>query len=109
MGQIIERCRDSVISPYYLHHSRHIGQAKPGAPIREHTLAQFFAEARDLSGITWPDDKTPPSLHELRSLSARLYSDQGINAQVLLGHKSADMTAIYRDTRGAEWTEVKLA
>lgn len=63
----------------------------------------------DLTGITWAEGKTPPSFHEIRSLAARLYNDQGIDAQALLGHKSADMTAVYRDTRGAEWTEVKLA
>ena len=40
-------------------------------------------------------------------VSARLYTDQGINAQALLGHKTADMTAVYRDTRGAEWVEVE--
>lgn len=107
--QVIERCRDSVISPYFLHHIRHVGRAKPGDAIRTPTLSAFFAEARDLAGIQWPEEKTPPSFHELRSLSARLYSEQGINAQALLGHKSADMTAIYRDTRGAEWVEVKTA
>lgn len=109
VGDVIERCRDSVISPRFLHHSRHVGRAKPGDAIRGHTLSGFFAEARDLSGLCWPEGKTPPSFHELRSLSARLYTEQGINAQALLGHKSADMTAIYRDTRGAEWIEVKTA
>lgn len=97
------------ISPCFMHHIRHVGRAKPGDPIRGHTLSALFAEARDLTGIQWPQEKTPPSFHELRSLSARLYADQGINAQALLGHKSADMTAIYRDTRGAEWIEVKTA
>lgn len=109
VGQVIERCRDSVISPCFLHHIRHAGRAKPGDAIRIPTLSAFFAEARDLAGIQWPEEKTPPSFHELRSLSARLYTEQGINAQALLGHKSADMTAIYRDTRGAEWVEVKTA
>jgi integrase len=28
-------------------------------------------------------------------------------AQALLGHKDARMTAVYRDSRGAEWKEVK--
>lgn len=42
-------------------------------------------------------------------ISPRLYNEQGIDAPVLLRHKSADMTAVYRDTRRAEWTEVKLA
>lgn len=109
VGQVIERCRDNVISPYFIHHIRHVGRATPGDAIRAHTLSAFFADARDLAGIKWPREKTPPSFHELRSLSARLYIEQGINAQALLGHKSADMTAIYRDTRGAEWLEVKTA
>nr|WP_275667822.1 hypothetical protein [Paramagnetospirillum kuznetsovii] len=39
-------------------------------------------------------------------MSARLYAEQGIDAQVLLGHKSPDMTALYRDVRGAEWISV---
>lgn len=109
VGQVIERCRDSVISPCFLHHIRHVGRAKPGDAIRGHTLSAFFADARDLTGIQWPEGKTPPSFHELRSLSARLYAEQGIDAQAILGHKSADMTAVYRDTRGAEWIEVKTA
>lgn len=107
VADVIERCRDLVISPHFLHHSRHVGRAKPGDAIRGPTLSAFFAQARDLSGLRWEEGKTPPSLHELRSLSARLYAEQGVDAQALLGHKSADMTAIYRDTRGAEWIEVK--
>ncbi|ARJ67816.1 hypothetical protein WV31_20265 [Magnetospirillum sp. ME-1] len=54
-----------------------------------------------------PAGKTPPTFHEIRSLAARLYTEQGINAQALLGHKSADMTSIYRDVRGSEWIEVQ--
>ena len=38
--------------------------------------------------------------------SLRLYHEQGINAQALAGHKSADMTAVYRDVRGDEWVKV---
>jgi enterobacteria phage integrase len=109
VGDVIERCRDQIISPTFLHHLRHVGKAKPGAPIRQPTISAFFAEARDQSGVTWGDEKTPPSFHEIRSLSARLYAAQGVDAQALLGHKSADMTAVYRDTRGAEWIEVKSA
>jgi integrase len=60
--------------------------------------------------ITWEDGRTAPTFHELRSLAARLYTEQhGPEfAQAILGHKSANMTAMYRDTRGAEWTEIKL-
>ncbi len=39
---------------------------------------------------------------------ARLYAEQGIDAQALLGHKSPDMTALYRDVRGSEWIEIRL-
>lgn len=73
------------------------------------SITGAFAEARDRTGITWPEGKTPPTFHEIRSLSARLYDEQGIDAQALLGHKSPDMTAVYRDVRGAEWIEVKTA
>jgi len=88
-----------------LHHSRNCGRAKSGDKIRDMTLAQAFAEARDAAGVT-VEGKTPPTFHELRSLSLRLYHDQGINAQALAGHKSADMTAVYRDVRGDEWVRV---
>jgi len=52
-----------------------------------------------------------PTFHEIRSLAARLYADQyGAEfAQALLGHKSAEMTALYRDSRGKEWMEVRVS
>lgn len=109
VGEVITRCRDTVISKHLLHHTTHAGRAKPGDPIRRQSITGVFAEARDLAGITWPENKTPPTFHEIRSLAARLYADQGTDAQALLGHKSADMTAVYRDVRGAEWIEVKTA
>jgi integrase len=69
-------------------------------------MARGFAKARELSGITW--EKEPPSFHELRSLSARLYTEEkGTEfAQRLLGHKSLVMTAKYQDNRGSEWVKV---
>lgn len=54
-----------------------------------------------------PQTGTPPTFHDLRSLALRLYHDQGVNAQALAGHKSADMTSVYRDVRGDEWVKVK--
>ena len=41
-------------------------------------------------------------------MAARLYAEQGIDAQALLGHKSPDMTALYRDVRGSEWIEIRF-
>lgn len=52
-----------------------------------------------------------PSLHEVRSLSARLYKAQGIDTQTLLGHRHAEMTAVYEDDRGMsanEWKRVAI-
>lgn len=109
VGEIVARCRGNIISKHLIHHSTHAGRAKPGAPVRLQSITGAFADARDMAGITWPADKTPPTFHEIRSLAARLYADQGTDAQALLGHKSADMTAVYRDARGDDWIEVKTA
>ena len=52
-----------------------------------------FAECiRSVCGETAYQAAEWPSLHEVRSLSARLYSEQGIDVQTLLGHKHAEMT-----------------
>lgn len=109
LGEIVARCRDNIISKHLIHHNAHTGRAKPGDPIRLQSITGAFADARDKAGITWPTDKTPPTFHEIRSLAARLYADQGTDAQALLGHKSPDMTAVYRDARGDDWIEVKTA
>ncbi len=50
-------------------------------------LSDYFAKARDLAGIIPPAGKTPPTFHEQRSLSERLYRAQGIDTKTLLGHK----------------------
>lgn len=53
-----------------------------------------------------------PSLHEVRSLSARTYIAEGMapaTVQTLLGHKDAEMTALYLNDRGltaGEWKQV---
>lgn len=112
---ILRRCRDNVVSKYVLHYSKRMGKAAPGSKIALSTLSEQFAIVRDaviLDGkITVPEGKTPPSLHEVRSLAARLYTEQYSKefAQALLGHKSSSMTDLYRDVRGREWTEIKLA
>ena len=50
----------------------------------------------------------PPSLHECRSLAARLYDAQGVrDVQTLLGHSHASMTELYKDDRGLDRREGK--
>lgn len=107
VSDIIQRCRDNVISRHLIHHNEHQGRAKPGDKVRATSLSCDFAKARELAKIKWPAGKSPASFHEIRSLAARLYAEQGVDVQALLGHKSPDMTAIYRDVRGAEWISVQ--
>lgn len=105
LGSAIAACRDNVVSRYVIHHIRHQGQAKPGNKFRDKTIEQMFRDARDAAGIT---GENPPTFHEIRSLSARLFKEQGIDVRVLLGHKTEEMVALYQDNRGAEWLTVKL-
>lgn len=102
--QVIEHCRCS---------------AKPGATllrkagggaIEESSLSARFHEC--IQAVLGPDAHKPyewPSLHEVRSLAARMYRLQCVNVQSLLGHKHAEMTAVYEDDRGLsalEWKRV---
>jgi len=80
--------------------------SRRGEKVSPRTISAKFSEARTLTGITWQG--TPPSFHELRSLSARLHA-KGKDpeyAQKLLGHKSSIMTDRYRDSRGSEWNVI---
>jgi integrase len=106
VGDVVTACREGALSRWLVHHSVSMGRAKAGGKVRDTTISQAFAEARDGAGVAVAG-KTPPTFHELRSLSLRLYHDQGINAQALAGHKSADMTSVYRDVRGDEWVKVR--
>jgi hypothetical protein len=103
VGDVIKQCRDRVASPYLLHHATPSTLAQPGDPVHIDTLSRSFARLRQAAGWT---DTSPPTFHEIRSLAARLYSEQGTDPQALLGHKEARMTAVYQDLRGAAWVNV---
>lgn len=111
LEDIVKRCRDRVVSKHLIHFSHPISNGKQGSAVAPRTLSRAFKVARVAARITVEKDRTPPTFHELRSLAARLYSDQyGKDfAQALLGHKSAAMTAVYRDSRGQGWTEIKIS
>ncbi|WP_083764713.1 tyrosine-type recombinase/integrase [Sodalis glossinidius] len=72
--------------------------------LRKHSPLDFGKLTRHL---TW--ERNPPPFHEIRSLAARLYTDEKGRdyAQKLLGHKSSEMTDKYRDVRGSEWAEIE--
>ncbi|EPE5478197.1 integrase, partial [Escherichia coli] len=57
----------------------------------------------DSVDYNWRANGTPPSFHEQRSLSERLFREQGVDTKILLGHSNQKMTDIYNDARGKEW------
>lgn len=104
LGDVVSRCRDTVLSPYLVHHTRKRTKSAPGDGVHENTVSKGFKRARDLTDLDW--EKTPASFNEIRSLSGRLYKDQGVDPQALLGHKDAATTAVYLDGRNVEWISV---
>jgi integrase len=76
-----------------------------GAKVPGNTLTTNFSKARDKTDIDW-DGGTPATFHEQRSLAERLYKSQGLNTQVLLGHKTQSQTDRYHDDRGKDWIKV---
>lgn len=107
LGEVIAKCRDRIVSPYLLHHHHTVAKAQRGGRIQEQTISGAFSDARDASGLKWSDG-TPPTFHEQRSLSERLYRAQGVNTMLLLGHKNQQMTDRYNDDRGREWAVIAL-
>lgn len=103
IAEAVQECRDSVVSRFVVHHSVHQGAAKPGMRVSDNGLTNSFQVARDAAGIVAEEGRTPPTFHEIRSLSERLYkAEYGAEfAQAMLGHKNPSMTAKYDDLRGA--------
>lgn len=95
LGDVIEDCRTAGAPGHTL------VRKSGGEPLEESSLSIRFAECiRAVCGADAYSADEWPSLHEVRSLSARMYHAQGIDVQTLLGHKTAEMTAIYKDDRG---------
>lgn len=111
LADVIGQCRRSgVISRNLIHHMSQKGRTSPGSPVRLEKVTEKFTDAVTASGLSW-EPKTPPTFHELRSLSERLYKSQGgINTQQLLGHTNPETTALYDDSRGAEvqWVHIEI-
>jgi integrase len=108
LGDVIELCRGIGAPGETL--LRKVGggpieMSSLSARFREHIVAVLGAQA--YKQFEWP------SLHEVRSLSARTYIAEGMapaTVQTLLGHKHAEMTSLYLDDRGlsaADWKRVE--
>ncbi|MBN3054917.1 site-specific integrase [Pectobacterium brasiliense] len=110
LREVVARCRDAVVSKYLIHFRHSTSQAPRGGQVSTSSLTSTFKKARDKSGLKW-DAGTAPTFHEQRSLSERLYREQGIDTQKLLGHRTSKMTDKYNDDRGKDWVIIgtKLA
>lgn len=102
LRDVVARCRDYAVSPYLVHFFRTTSQAERGAQVKSNTLTTNFSRARDLAEIDWGNG-SPATFHEQRSLSERLYKEQGVDTQKLLGHKTQQQTDHYHDDRGKDW------
>lgn len=107
LRDVVARCRDYAVSAYLLHFFRSTSQAERGAQVKANTLTMNFSKARDLARIDWGEG-SPATFHEQRSLSERLYKEQGLDTQKLLGHKTQQQTDRYHDDRGKGWSKVAL-
>lgn len=73
--------------------------ARPHRQLHPQTVTYRFWLAQK-AAAPYSGEGTPPTFHEIRSLSARLYRMQGVDTQTLLGHANASMTEVYEDDRG---------
>lgn len=107
VGEVIEECLQcKPLDGGWLLRSA----ARPHRKLHPQTVTHRFWLAQQ-AAVKHSGPGTPPSFHELRSLSARLYRAQGVDTQTLLGHAKASMTEIYEDDRGlgrAHWKYVAL-
>ncbi len=104
IGDMVAVCRDRVVSPYLIHHTKRRTTSELGDPVHKDTISRGFARARSLVGI---GGEHPPTFHEIRSLSARLYQAESRDPQLLLGHRDPKTTLLYKDGRGYEWMVVE--
>jgi len=110
LDDVVRDCRKTgVVSPYLVHQTQPFGNSPVGSHIWLDTVSRRFTDALATLALDW-GDRSPPTFHEIRSLSERLYAAQGgVNTQELLGHRDPRMTQVYHDARGAEWVRVKIA
>jgi integrase len=108
LADVITRCRSTgIVSKYLIHHIKPNVNAPKGSAIMLKTITAKFKEARDLAGITGDD---APTFHEMRSLSKRLYMEQGnVDTKALLGHMTDAIADLYANSRGLEPLKVRIS
>lgn len=91
---------------------KHLIRSSTGKSIVPGLLTTEFATCRNavIPAGEW-NQALPATLHEIRSLSERLYRGQAVDTQTLLGHKNRNMTDQYNDDRGLtanDWKTLQL-
>nr|WP_278991987.1 phage integrase Arm DNA-binding domain-containing protein [Plesiomonas shigelloides] len=108
LAELIDDIRsDGIKSDYLVHTNVSTAQSRVGDSISPQSLSTLFGKIRNTCDIDWGNN-TPASFHEIRSLSERLYRDQGIDTQRLLGHSSRMMTDRYNNERKKEYVKLKI-
>lgn len=105
IGEAIEACRG------YARGDEFLLRKSTGKPLTLCSLSARFETAREEAQGIYTGEGAPPSLHECRSLSERLYRAQGISTKDLLGHRHQQMTDVYNDDRGltaGNWTTLEI-
>jgi hypothetical protein len=113
LRDVVKQCRATgVASRYLVHATQRAKGQRIGAPYQVDRLSKDFTAAMEALtadlAMDWAG-KTPPTFHELRSLSKRLYEAQGgVDTKDLLGHATDAMGELYEDGRGAEFKLVSI-
>lgn len=105
IADVIERCRD------YAKPGVTLLRRRDGRLMAHNAVSGRFRRTWAAAMGKWDGDGTHPTLHEIRSLSERLYRAQGIDTQTLLGHKRQSMTDAYNDDRGlsaGRWKRLEI-
>jgi hypothetical protein len=103
LNDIYQRSRsDRLVSPYLVHRlgrfPKKIGEGcDHPTQVSSKLLSREFSNKRDqLSEYSnLKDKKARPTFHEIRALSAKLFSDLGIDPQGRMAHSDAETTKIY--------------
>lgn len=104
LRKVVERCVSA------RRHTDLLVCRNTGRPYSKNYVSSAFAAARDaaLPRSAWPEERRPASFHEIRSLSERLYRDEGYDTKALLGHKRQSTTDLYNDDRDCEGAAFKV-
>lgn len=105
IADVIERCQ------HYAKPGDTLLRRRDGKPMSHNAVSGRFRRTWAAAMGKWEGEGTHPTLHEIRSLSERLYRAQGIDTQTLLGHKRQSMTDMYNDDRGlsaGQWKRLEI-